>query len=174
MDINKEINQVYNTRNSQDKKCIDILIDILGLIDPSKLLNGENHTRVNNNLVLEIVLQNKIDEDRIIILLFQGDFLEIHFDSYIKTYEYSDLIDNNNRQKELRELITKILGSTFKHVEYYHNNELIKYSSIWNKDFLPTKTIYLKPFGRIKEKLKPKKKYLKKELKAESFLREEN
>jgi hypothetical protein len=105
--------------------------------------------------------------------LFQNGFIEIQFDCYVEVYQYSDLLNNREIRDEFLNLVLKILDSSFKHIEYYFDNQLVKYTSIWDNDFLKEKTIFIKPFGRIIEKFKMNRQYVEKEIRAKSFLRNE-
>ena len=173
MDIIQEINDIYHTRVPIEQSCLEFMIDALELIDTEQLLLGENHSFIQNDSILTISLQHKLDTDRIILLLFQRGFIEIQFDSYIEVYQYSDIMNNIGVRKGFLSLVLTILDSSFKHIEYYSGNKLIKYTTIWDNDFLKEKTVYLKPFGRIIEKLTKKKQYIEREVKAKSFLRNE-
>jgi hypothetical protein len=96
-------------------------------------------------------------------------FIEIQFNSSIRTYYFSDLINNNEIREIFKELIFKILRGDFKTIEHYSNDTLIKYSYIWNDEYLPQKTHYLKAFGKIREKFAGQKRYKIVEKKAGSF-----
>lgn len=172
MNLDQEIKQIYNSRNSSEQACIDIFIDILGLIDPKKIKTGENHTFLKNNSILEIALQHKTEADRYVLFLFQSDFLEIHINSYIETFYFYNLVDNTEKKRKFRNLIFSILDSSYKYVEYYLKNELIKLTTVWDENFIPESTVYAKPFGRLKEKIQRKRKYQIKVSRAESFLDE--
>lgn len=170
MNVAESIKQSYKTRNASEQYCIDILFGIFERIDSKKLLAGENHSHVSNGSILEIVLQHKSDTDRIIVFLLQDLFIEIQFNSSVRTYYFSDLINNNEIREIFIELIFKILRGDFKTVEYYLNDTLTKYSYTWDDEYLPEKTHYLKAFGRIREKFTGQKRYKIVEKKAESFL----
>ncbi|PTN04467.1 hypothetical protein C8N47_1312 [Mangrovibacterium marinum] len=170
MNVLESIKQFYKTRNASEQYCIDILSDIFEKIDSKKLLTGENHSHVSNGSILEIVLQHNSDSDRIVVFLFQDLFIEIQFNSFVRTYYFSDLINNNEIREIFIELISKILSGDFKTIEYYLKDTLTKYSYNWVNEYLPEKTHYLKAFGKIREKFTGQEEYKIVEKKAESFL----
>jgi hypothetical protein len=169
MNVPESIKQFYKTRNTSEQYCIDILSDIFERIDSNKLLTGKNHSHISNGSIMEIVLQHNSDTDRIIVFLFQDLFIEIQFNSSVRTYYFSDLINNNVIREILIELIFKILRGDFKTIEYYLNDTLTKYSYSWDDEYLHEKTHYLKAFGRIRERLTGQKNYRIVEKRAESF-----
>jgi hypothetical protein len=173
MDLIQEINDIYNTRSPIEQSCLEILVNAFDLIDTDLLQTGKNHSFIQNDWILTISLQHKHDNDRLILFLFQNGFIEIQFDCYVEVYQYSDLLNNREIRDEFLNLVLKILDSSFKHIEYYFDNQLVKYTSIWDNDFLKEKTIFIKPFGRIIEKFKMNRQYVEKEIRAKSFLRNE-
>ncbi len=173
MNLTESIKQYYKTRNASEQFCIDILSDIFEKIDSTKLLTGENHSHVSNDSILEIILQHKSDSDRIIVFLFQDFFVELHFNSTIRTYDLSTLIEIEGIKNEFLELTLQILDGRFRIIEYYRNDILIKYSYVYDDEFIPDKSYYSKPLGRIRENLTGHKNYIIKEKRAESFLIDE-
>ncbi len=173
MDYIDKIKSIYNSRSLNEQKILDLIIESFVKVDFQKLHFGETYSFILNEDILTIALQHKNNSDRRILFLLQKDFLEIHIECQIKVFNYLEVIDDSDKINELRDFLFLILGNPYQHIEYYLDDSLIKYTSIWSDNSIRNRTIYLEPFGRLIEVFNSKRIYEIKERVAESFLIDE-
>jgi hypothetical protein len=169
MDLIEEIRKIYNTRPPIEQICLDLIIEFFKNLNSNKLLIGENYSFVLNEGILTISLQHTDNNDRRILFLLQNDFIEIQLDCHIRIYYYENMVGDTIKTKEFKDFLLLILDRPYKHIEYYLNSNLVKYTTIWNDNSIKEKTIYIKPFGRFIEIFDRKRDYVKRESLAESF-----
>ena len=170
MNLIEDIKKIYNTRTKAEQIFLSQIIDLFSLLDYNSLNKDDNHSFIKNDSILTISLQHILNKDRLVLVLFQHDFIEIQFAGRVEIIYLIDFEQNKVKIEDFRSLFMTILKSSYTIIEYFKDDKLIKYLTVWDNQFFPDKITYVKLFGLIKEKLTLRNVYHIKEKRIESFL----